>query len=287
MKDEGRFSLAGKKALIANPEADFGPQVAEGLCEAGAEVFLCGADMASMEGIAAGLPPPGCGASALKEYFQGTEDAASGLAAWAKAEMGRVDCFVYVDPCIGLAGWEHGLDDIAGNMRVSQTGLMLTVKHIGMLMAEGGSGDGSGSRSGNGNGGRSGNGDGDGGGSMLFISDYAALVGCDVHNYDEAPEAFDEGFSLEYGFAKGGYVNYARQAAGYLGEYGVRCNCIAFAPLEGRMPAGFEKAFVRHSHLKRMASGQDVKGAAVFLASGASSYITGVTLPVDGGYTAK
>jgi NAD(P)-dependent dehydrogenase (short-subunit alcohol dehydrogenase family) len=263
MERKNPFSLAGKKALIAFPEAPYGAEIAQGLLEAGAEVFLCGAELTALKAVAKVLKQAGCQVSWLLEYRPGTEAAAAELAAKAKSAMGQIDIFAYIDPGIALKGWDHGFQEISDNLHVTQTGLMLTVKHIGMAMAE------------------------QGAGSVLFVSDYAALVGCDAHNYDEAPEAFDEAFSIDYGFVKGSYVNYARQAAGYLGEHNIRCNCIACTPLAGKMPAGFEQAFIRHSHLKRMASPGDVKAAAVFLASDASAYITGVTLPVDGGYTAK
>ena len=233
--------MTGKKILLLHPGAAFGAELADGFREAGAEVF-----------------PYGDG------YKQGTEASAEAFAAKVKEEMGKIDCFVYIDPGVCLKGWENEFEDIAENMRATQTGFMLTVKHIGRMMAEAG-----------------------GGGAVLFITDYTALAGCDVWNYDNAPETFDEDFTLVYGFQKGAYVNYARQAAGYLGEHGIRCNCIAYAPLAGTKPEAFEKAFIKHSHIKRMAMASDIKNAALFLASDAAAYITGVTLPVDGGYTAK
>ena len=53
------------------------------------------------------------------------------------------------------------------------------------------------------------------------------------------------------------------------------------------MPSGFENKYIRHTDIKRMARPSDLVGAVIFLASDASVYITGITLPVDGGYTAK
>lgn len=263
MDIKSKFSLAGKKALISSPEMMYGPEIALGFCEAGAEVWLCGADLQALRNVAQSLENSGYTASGMFEYHQGDEAAAMELAAKAKKAMGQIDIFADNSANLLLKGWDHTFEEISENLHVTQTGLMLTLKHIGMAMAEQNSG------------------------SVLFISDYAALVGCDVHNYDDAPEAFDDGFSLNYGFIKGSYVNYARQAAGFLGEHNIRCNCLAYAPLAEQMPSGFEQAFIRHSHLKRMASPEDIKTAAIFLASDASVYITGITLPVDGGYTAK
>ena len=83
-------------------------------------------------------------------------------------------------------------------------------------------------------------------------------------------------------------LNFTRFTASYYGKYNVRCNCIS--------PGGFETkahdpVFVRRyserTMLGRMAVGNDIAGAIVFLASDASTYITGANIPVDGGYTAK
>jgi NAD(P)-dependent dehydrogenase (short-subunit alcohol dehydrogenase family) len=263
MDIKSKFSLAGKKALISSPEMVYGTEIALGFCEAEAEVWLCGANTRALQDVAQVLKNAGYDAAGLIEYHQGDEAAACELAGRAKSSMGRIDIFADNSSNLLLKGWDHTFEEITGNLHITQTGLMLTLKHIGMAMAAQKSG------------------------SVLFITDYAALVGCDIHCFDHAPEAFDEGFSLDYGFVKGSTVNYARQAAGYLGEHNIRCNCIAYAPLATHWPSGFEQAFIRHSHLKRMASPDDVKTAAVFLASDASAYITGITLPVDGGYTAK
>ena len=178
--------------------------------------------------------------------------------------MGAPDAFFENNSDQRLDGWNgHSFEEIYDNLSVTQTGMILTVKHIGMLMAKKGAG------------------------SVVFVSDCAALVGEDVHNFTEAPEAFDHGFALNYGFVRGSYVNYARQAAGYLGENGIRCNCVAFGPLEGSVPAGYAARVVKHSQLKRTLTAEDVKGIATFLASDASAFITGATIPVDGGYSAK
>lgn len=257
------YSLKGKKALIYSPHYIYGEEVAAGLCEAGAEVWFCGEDENELQSLADKMHGAGYQIQGIIAYHQGKESDAKELSQKVRDKMGTLDIFVDNGSNDLLKGWVHRFDAIYENLKRTQLGLMLTVKHLGMIMAD------------------------QGFGSMIFVSDYTALVGCNPYNYVDAPEKFEEDFSLNYGFVKGSYVNYVRQAAGYLGEHNARCNCIAYAPLTENVPEGFSKAFVRHSHLKRLTTPQDIKAAAVFLASDASAYITGITLPVEGGYTAK
>ena len=252
------FSLAGKIALITYPEYVYGPEIAKGLSDAGAKVYLAGADMEALKRIAADTKAAG-----VIEYHQKTEAAAEALAAEVEKTAGIPDVFVENGSNLLLKGWVHTFEDIYENLQVTQMGLILTVKHIGMLMAKKGAG------------------------SVIFVSDYAALVGSDPQNYVNAQGMWDEGFALNYGILKGEYVNYARQAAGYLGENGIRCNCLAFSPMEKDVEKGFAEQYVKHSHLKRMITADDVAAAAVFFAGDGSRFITGTTVPVDGGYTAK
>jgi len=256
------FSLQGKTALVNGADLSLGAEIASGLGAAGARILLCGADDAALANVAEGLRSEGLEPAGRFRYVPGTEDAAQALAAWV-SDQGIPDILVDNTAQPVRAGWDLSFDEILADLKRTQLGLMLTTQHIGQLMAKRGFG------------------------SVIFITDYAALAGCDVHLYADAPEQFDADFSLTYGFVKGSLVNYTRQAAGYLGEHQVRCNCIAFAPAQGHVSQAFAAAFTRHAHLKRLATGDDVRGAVVFLASDASAYVTGITLPVDGGYTAK
>lgn len=258
-----KFSLAGKHALVTYPEYTYGTEIAAGLAAAGAAVYLAGPDQEALDQAAADMQAAGVSAAGTFIYSQETEAAAAALAASVKAALPSLDIFVDNSSGLQLEGWSHSFEEIYNNLRITQMGMMLTVKHLGEIMAE------------------------QGHGSMIFVSDYAALVGCDLQNYKDCPEYAPKDFSVDYCFVKGSYVNYARQAAGYLGAHNCRCNCIAYGPLAGTKPEAFEKAFIRHSHIKRLANGDDVAQAAVFFASDASEFITGTTLAVDGGYTAK
>lgn len=253
-----RFSLKGKNALIYAPDDVYGADIAKGLIEAGAKVWLCGDNMADLQKFA-----QESGAEGVFEYHAGTKAEADRLGEFIRNTMGKIDAFVENGSHNTLKGWFSSYEEIVKNFAVTQRGLMLTVQIVGEIMAE------------------------QKNGSVIFVTDYAALVGCDVNNYTGCPDEMEKDFSSTYGFIKGSYVNYARQAAGFLGEAGCRCNAIAFSPKENTKPAAFEEAFIKHSHIRRMAKTEDIQDIVIFLASDASKYITGTTIAVDGGYTAK
>jgi NAD(P)-dependent dehydrogenase (short-subunit alcohol dehydrogenase family) len=90
-----------------------------------------------------------------------------------------------------------------------------------------------------------------------------------------------------YAFEKGGMIQFTRYLAVLLAPYNVRANCLSPGGLHSPlMPDEFVTNYCRRTPLRRMAEPSDIKGAAVFLASDASAYITGHNLAVDGGYTA-
>jgi NAD(P)-dependent dehydrogenase (short-subunit alcohol dehydrogenase family) len=96
-----------------------------------------------------------------------------------------------------------------------------------------------------------------------------------------------------YSAAKAGMVNLTQNTAIRYGQYGVRANCIAPGTVETPIwaervaahPNVFEELAAWYP-LGRVGQPQDIANAALFLASDAASWITGVVLPVDGGLTA-
>ncbi len=96
--------------------------------------------------------------------------------------------------------------------------------------------------------------------------------------------------SSPYGASKGAVINLTMQAAFELGRLGVRVNCIAPAlvpkdTMRTRVSDGSLQPVVDGNPLRRLPSAEEVGGVALFLASDLSSYVTGHTIPVDGGDT--
>jgi len=121
-------------------------------------------------------------------------------------------------------------------------------------------------------------------GVIINIGSVAGMVGKDHRVYRDTSMG---GVTIDYAAAKGGVINMTREMACWLAQYNIRVNSIS--------PGGFwrnhSETFTRqYSYLVPMGrmgqDGKEVKGAALFLASEASSYVTGINLPVDGGMTA-
>jgi 3-oxoacyl-[acyl-carrier protein] reductase len=93
---------------------------------------------------------------------------------------------------------------------------------------------------------------------------------------------------IAYGAAKAGVIMLTQDVAAQAGPFGVRVNCIAPETIltEGnreRIPAGLQAELAEFHPLKRLGTPDDVAGAAVFLASDAAAWITGLIVDVTGG----
>lgn len=95
-----------------------------------------------------------------------------------------------------------------------------------------------------------------------------------------------------YDSSKGGVIQLTKALAAEWAKYGIRVNCIAPGAFETDMTVDVSKSpefiqMIKHNvPLARMGKPNEMVGAAVFLASDASSYVTGHVLVVDGGWTA-
>jgi NAD(P)-dependent dehydrogenase (short-subunit alcohol dehydrogenase family) len=89
-----------------------------------------------------------------------------------------------------------------------------------------------------------------------------------------------------YAASKAGLIQLTRYLATHWGAYGVRVNVLSPGGVEGGQDVKFKNKFCARVPLKRMANTEDLTGPLVFLASEASSYLTGHNLQIDGGFTA-
>ena len=96
-------------------------------------------------------------------------------------------------------------------------------------------------------------------------------------------------FFASYVASKAGLIGLTRELAASWGRKGIRVNAIAPGYFHSRLADSiidiYERSIQENSPLPRVGNEGELKGTAVFLASDASSYVTGQTIAVDGGMT--
>ena len=121
-------------------------------------------------------------------------------------------------------------------------------------------------------------------GNIINISSIYGLVGPDQRIYGESKL----NSPISYSVTKGGLVNMTRYLAAYFHRKNIRVNTLTLGGVYDKKlhNAKFVKNYSSKTILDRMGSKEDFDGALLFLASNASSYMTGSNLVVDGGWTA-
>ncbi len=125
-----------------------------------------------------------------------------------------------------------------------------------------------------------------GGGSIINIGSLYASVSPDSRFYDHLQGDTPFLKSPAYGASKAAVVNLSKYFATHWAGQGVRVNTLSPGGVLGGQDEQFKAKYGARVPLGRMARPADLMGPLVFLASSASSYVTGHELRVDGGFTA-
>lgn len=254
------FRLTNRIAVVTGGTGLYGTPFARALAEAGAHVVITSRKLDQATTAAEALSAEGLLASGYALDLADPESIAEFTAAVVD-DLGGID--VLVNNAVHRQGtglFDTTAADWDATSAVNSRGLFLLSQAVSTSMVEKGRG------------------------SIINIGSIYGIVGPDFGIYAGA------GFTSPafYAYDKGGMTSLTRYLACALGPHGIRVNCLAPGGMqESDHVSDFVAAYQSRVPLGRMARGEDPAGALVFLASDASSYITGVTLPVDGGWTAR
>jgi NAD(P)-dependent dehydrogenase (short-subunit alcohol dehydrogenase family) len=125
------------------------------------------------------------------------------------------------------------------------------------------------------------------GGCIIQTASIYGVVGPDERLY-EGSEYMGRAINTPavYSTSKAAVIGLTRHLATIWGKHGIRVNTVTPGGVSSGQNETFERAYGARTPLGRMATKDDIAGAVVYLASDASSYVTGQNLIVDGGWTA-
>lgn len=248
------FDLTGKTAIVTGGSRGIGKEMAEGLAEAGANLMLCARRAEWLDETVAEFKTKGFAVEGRTCDVAKPEEVQAVIGetvAW----FGSVDILVNnagtswgaMPEDMPLEKWQQVID-------VNLTGCFLFAQAAGRQMLK--------QRS----------------GSIINIASIAGLT-----------SSANGPFYAGYVASKAGLIGLTRELAASWGRKGIRVNAIAPGFFHSRLADAvidiYERSIQEINAIPRVGSEGELKGVAVFLASEASSYITGQTIVVDGGMT--
>lgn len=265
------FDLDGEVAVVTGATGNLGPLWVESLLEAGADVFALDRPGAAMSDELKRLENR-FGKERLS-FFRADVRKRRALE---KASRKCLNVFgvpsilvnnAGVDRPPVQAGREYEIQDIplGVNLKIFEVntlGLFLATQIFGFEMVKAGRG------------------------TIINIGSLYASVSPDPRFYDHLKQNPPFLKPPAYGASKAAVVNLTRYLATLWAPHGVRVNTLSPGGVLGKQDRHFRKKFCDRVPLGRMARPQDLSGPLIFLASPASSYVTGTELIADGGFTA-
>lgn len=248
------FDLTGRVAIITGGSVGLGRQMAEGLAEMGANLVLCARKKERCEEAAEELKKLGVKTLALGCDVKSPADVVQVVHA-AMSAFGRIDILINnAGTSWGAPVEEMKLEHWNKVMETNVTGTFLFSQAVGKHMVA------------------------QKRGKIINIASVAGLRG--------APPEFQ---AIGYHASKGAVISFTKDLACKWGIHNVQVNAIA----PGWFPTNMSKVVIERNKdtflskipLRRFGNENDLKGAAVFLSSDASDYVTGHVLVVDGGQT--
>lgn len=269
-----KFSLKDKVAVVTGGVGLLGAEFCKTLAEAGASVAV-----ADLNGEAAGQVADGLVKSGYKAMGIGTDitspDSVNAMTAALLSTFGRLDILVNsaaldpkFDPAAAAKGIAPGafedypLSDWNAALNVNLTGIFLVTQAcVKQMIAQGKKG------------------------SIINICSTYGLNGPDQKIYikDGRRVAFKP---VYYTVTKAGVMGFTKYLAAYYAETEIRVNALTPGGVFNDHEEYFVKNYSAKTILGRMAKKDEMNGALLFLASDASSYMTGNNVIVDGGWTA-
>jgi len=266
-----RFDLSSRVAAITGGGGLLGPRHAEAIARHGGIPVLIDLRLERAQRHADRLAERygvrTCALAADITQPQAVQDALDEIL----SRYGRIDILVNNaanNPKVeapGETGWSHveafPLSQWNADIEVGLTGTFLCCKVIGGEMARRGKG------------------------AIINVASYLGIVAPDQRLYrlDNVPESQQPVKPISYTVIKSAIFGLTRYLAAYWGELGVRVNALSPGGVYDGQDPGFVKKLSERIPMARMAEPDEFEGAIVFLASDASSYVTGANLVVDGG----
>jgi len=270
---QDKFKLEGQVAVVTGGAGLLGAEFCRTLAEAGASVIVADLDEGSANKIAQGLTDAGYTAAGFGLDVTRIESARE-LASVAVSKFGRLDILVNsaaldpkFDPDAAAKGIAPGafedypLEQWNAALNVNLTGIFLVTQACVKPMLEQGKG------------------------SIINICSTYGLNGPDQRIYikDGQRVAFKP---VYYTTTKAGVMGFTKYLAAYYAETDIRVNALTPGGVYNNHEEYFVKNYSAKTIMGRMANKDEMNGALLFLASDASSYMTGNNVVVDGGWTA-